>query len=333
MTRANHLGAELLAGNAQRLAGGETSAASDGPPIVDTSRCWICSSTRWQPYQNRGIDRALTPDDVKITDSAYGVTLALRRCSDCGFVFADEQDVAELVHLYEQLEDSAYEATQDSRALQMRWLLKRGRQLHPAARTMLDVGAGAGLLVAEARRAGLDAVGVEPSHWLVDAARRLYGLELCQGVYPHPALEGRQFDLIYLVDVIEHVSNPRQLLEACGKALAPGGVLLVITPDLGSATARLLGRRWWHLRLAHIGYFNERSLAEAVRRCSLEVIDRCRPTWYFRLRYVAQRLVRYLPVGGINRLAERVGILRRLYDTVVPVNPRDSLFVALRRAS
>ncbi|NUQ62881.1 MAG: class I SAM-dependent methyltransferase [Pirellulales bacterium] len=300
--------------------------------MANRRHCWVCGSDDTRPFKDRSIHRSLVPQDFRITDAGYGATLGLRRCRDCGFIFADEDDVAELVELYEKLEDPAYEETQESRATQMEWLLKRAARLCPSARTVLDIGAGAGLLVNLARRAGYDAVGVEPSRWLVDAARRLHQVELLPGTFPHPALGDRQFDLIFLVDVIEHVANPLELLHACRDSLTPEGMILLVTPDIGSLTARCLGHRWWHLRLAHVGYFDRQSLLRLVDRCRLEVVHSCRPTWYFRLKYVAERLVQYLPIGWLNRLAERFGPLRRLYDIVVPVNPRDSMLVALRRA-
>jgi len=301
-------------------------ARSDEAP----ARCWVCRSTDTRPFKEPSIDRALVPDDLKITSADYGQTLALRRCRDCGLVFAEEEGLRELVGLYERLEDPEYENTQDCRALQMRWLLARARRIHPHGRTLLDVGAGTGLLVAEARRRGYRAVGVEPSRTLVEAAARVNHVDLVQGVFPHPELHGRRFDLIFLVDVIEHVSQPAELVEACAESLTPSGVLLLVTPDIGSLTARLLGKRWWHLRLAHVSYFDKRSIGRMLERAGLEPVFRCRPTWFFRTEYIAQRLAQYLPIGWLNGLAGRVGLLRRLYGTVIRLNPRDSLLVAAR---
>ena len=63
-----------------------------------------------------------------------------------------------------------------------------------------------------------------------------------------------------LVDVIEHVADPLALLRGARDYVAPGGLVLLVTPDVDSVAARLFGKRWWHLRLAHVGYFNRRSL-------------------------------------------------------------------------
>jgi hypothetical protein len=53
----------------------------------------------------------------------------------------------------------------------------------------------------------------------------------------------------------------------------------------------------------------------------------------FRVGYVAKRLTRYLPIGGLNRLAQRPGRLRRLFARVIPLNPHDSLGLLLQRSA
>lgn len=294
----------------------------------DGNRCWVCQSGETTVWKQRGIDRPLEPEDFRITDARYGTTLTLLRCGRCGFVFADAREMPELVSLYERLDDPDYEAGAANRTLQMRWLLDLLKRHKPEGGTLLEIGAGSGLLVGEAKRRGLDAYGVEPSRSLVEQARRA-GVELIQGTFPHPGLAGRRFDQILLVDVIEHVDDPHALLEACRKALAPGGLLMVVTPDLDSVPARLLGRRWWHLRLAHVGYFGGRTLAMLAQRAGLRVLARRRARWFFPIRYLAERVAVYLPVGGLVRAAGRAPGLKSLFDVIIPFNPMDSWVLLL----
>ena len=158
-------------------------------------------------------------------------------------------------------------------------------------------------------------------------------MELLQGTFPHAQLTGRTFDVISLVDVIEHLTNPVEMLQDCARALNPNGLLVVVTPDVGSVTARLMGIRWWHYRLAHVGYFNHSTIRDAAAKAGLSVSGNFRAKWFFRLGYIAERLTQYLPIAPINRLAARRGFLRRLYDCVVPINPRDSMVVLLQRSA
>lgn len=46
-------------------------------------------------------------------------------------------------------------------------------------------------------------------------AKEVNGVELIQGTYPHPALAGQQFDVVTVIDVIEHVGDPIRMLTDC----------------------------------------------------------------------------------------------------------------------
>jgi len=295
------------------------------------SPCWVCESDDVVPWRPRSLDRALAPDDLRITDDRYGATLSLLRCHQCGFIFAEGEELDELTSLYEQLNDPGYEQSHEPRELQMRWLLEVAREQCPDARSLLDVGAASGLLVAEAARFGFDATGIEPSRALVDAARRVHDVELVHGVLPHADLADRRFDLVFLVDVLEHVADPVALLRSCNERLAPGGTLVLVTPDVGSLAARMLGSRWWHFRLAHVGYFDERTLDRAVRAAGLMPLEQGRARWFFSIDYLASRLERYMPVAGLNRIARSGSPGRWLYDRVTPLNLFDSFLLLAKR--
>ena len=104
-----------------------------------------------------------------------------------------------------------------------------------------------------------------------------------------------------------------------------------MTPDVGSLAARLLGERWWHFRLAHVCYFNRKSLDAAVAAAGLRVAGRRRAKWFFETGYLADRMNQYLPVGGLNRLLRRTPGIRALYEVVIPLNLGDSFFLVLEK--
>jgi SAM-dependent methyltransferase len=268
----------------------------------------------------------LVPEDLAITDSRYGTTLELMRCA-CGFRFADPDAVPDLVALYEALDDQAYSETADVRRVQQRALLRELRRVRPEASSLLDVGAANGLLVEEASREGLRGVGVEPSRVLAAEARDR-SLEVHPGVLPHPALVGRRFDVVTLVDVIEHVADPVELLRLAREQLTEDGCVLVVTPDIASVAARVLGRRWWHLRLAHVGYFTRTTLTRALAGAGLVPERWWRPGWVFETGYLVERVGEYVPgVGNLAAKHRDASLMHR----AVPLNLFDSLAVIARR--
>jgi SAM-dependent methyltransferase len=249
------------------------------------------------------------------------VTGTRYRCDECGFIFCPE--VGDVLPHYKALQDPGYEQTRQARSLQQRKLLDVVGRYQPSGR-LLDIGAASGILVEQALRAGYQAEGIEPSAWLCEQAVH-HGLPVRHGCLPHPSITGT-YDAVMMVDVLEHVTDPLALLEQAVHHLAPDGVLVLVTPDVASLAARLVGKRWWHYRLAHVGYFDRWTLEEALRRSGLSVVARRRPTWFFPLSYLLVRLGQYLPLVG--RLARRSWAGKR----TIPVNLHDSLLVIARRA-
>lgn len=264
----------------------------------------------------------VSAEDLAITDDRYGMTLRLLACH-CGFRFADPAELPDLLALYGELDDPGYTDGEGPRRSQQRALLDAVRRHAPHARTLLDVGAASGLLVAEAVAAGMEATGIEPSETLSSGARSS-GLDVLTGALPDPALDGRTFDVVTLVDVIEHVPDPVGLLRAARAHVAEDGLLLVVTPDAAAVVARLLRRRWWHLRIAHIGYFTRPTLTAALAEAGLHPVRWWRPGWVFEGGYLAERFGRYVP--GVRPLVARAGD-RPLLRRTLPLNPRDSLAV------
>src|SRR5262245_47694269 len=110
------------------------------PAHPTTQPWWVCRSQHTRPWNAPSIERELVPEDMQITDSRYCCTLTLYRCRDCGFIFADTKEIVSLTQLYEQLVDPEYEHTQDTRLMQMQWLVEQALKHRPGARTWLDIG-------------------------------------------------------------------------------------------------------------------------------------------------------------------------------------------------
>lgn len=291
-------------------------------------RCPVCGAAGPRAFLPASSRTRLTSEDVKITDRRFGQTLSLVECPACAFVFADGASDEELARLYSELVDEEYEAGADARRRQMARVLDGLASYGGTPASLLDIGAGTGLLVEAARARGIAAEGVEPSGWAVSRAEAR-GLALHHGSYPHDALAGRRFDAITAIDVVEHVADPMPLLEAIGHALQPGGIAVVATPDVHSLAARVFGRRWWHYRLAHVCFFNVRSMSTALDRVGLRLIGRERQRWWFPIDYLMQRLQVYVPPVALLRPLARPG---RLLDRVVPLNLHDSwVYFALRQ--
>ncbi|MEJ5207454.1 class I SAM-dependent methyltransferase [Denitratimonas sp. CY0512] len=120
------------------------------------------------------------------------------------------------------------------------------RKFFPEVRAggrLLDIGCGMGGFLLAGMRAGLKVRGVEPSASHSKAATELFDLDVVSGYYKKGMFE-EKFDIVILSHVIEHIYQPGEFLECVVDALAPGGRLLVITPNAQALTAKLCGRYW-----------------------------------------------------------------------------------------
>jgi 2-polyprenyl-3-methyl-5-hydroxy-6-metoxy-1,4-benzoquinol methylase len=100
-----------------------------------------------------------------------------------------------------------------------------------AARTILDVGCGTGLLGARHRRRGRKVIGIEPDWELARiASTRLDAVIPAEAVNAFPALTAR-FDCIVFADVLEHMADPAAALRGAAHLLTSGGTIVASLPN------------------------------------------------------------------------------------------------------
>ena len=85
--------------------------------------------------------------------------------------------------------------------------------------------------------------GVEPSESAIqDASPEVRGQIVCDVMRPGLSADG-EFDAVCLFQVFDHVPHPDVVLEACRAALRPGGLILCLNHNVGSASAHIMKER------------------------------------------------------------------------------------------
>ena len=132
-------------------------------------------------------------------------------------------------------------------------------------RRLLEVGTGAGLFLKAASRAGWEASGLELSDEGAAFARDRLGLDV-RSEREVMSFPPETFDVAVMFDVIEHLFDPRAVLEATRRALRPSGVLVVTTPNFNALSRFVLGIDWAVLSpLEHTYYYTEVTLAAMLK--------------------------------------------------------------------
>lgn len=214
---------------------------------------------------------------------------ALSRCRKCGTVHQLSLPRGEELHnLYRGMSDDLYLREETGRRRMARRLLDLLGGYVPGGR-MLQVGCGYGLLLDEARRRGYVVQGVDLSAEATRHARETLELPVremaLEDTVVDAAAQGEQYDAIVAVDILEHLEEPAVALSHLSALLAPGGALLITTPDPSSLAARITGKRWWGYEPAHACLIPRGTLRKLIDAQGLVLAEDCKATQSFSLGY------------------------------------------------
>lgn len=145
---------------------------------------------------------------------------------------------------------------------------------------VLDLGCADGWLAAHARKVGHEVVGVDVLErpGVVDRVDRFVRADLDQGI---PEEVGGDFDVVLAADVLEHVREPRALLQEFTSRLAPGGVVFTSVPNFAHwyPRARAVTGRFDYdhrgiLDRGHIRFFTRDSFERMARHAGFTPVRR-----------------------------------------------------------
>jgi 2-polyprenyl-3-methyl-5-hydroxy-6-metoxy-1,4-benzoquinol methylase len=163
------------------------------------------------------------------------------------------------------------------RAAYYRTLVRRVTQSIPVEGALLEIGSGAGGLLAEFKRRGWQVEGIEPSPQLYNHAKTVLSGEVplhpCEMAEAGPCLQMRPYKAIIAVDVIEHLPDPFLLSRTAVEWLVPGGCLILQTPNAHSLRRFLQGGGWEQLAPSeHFFLHTAKSLAALLKNAQFEGI-------------------------------------------------------------
>jgi len=211
----------------------------------------------------------------------------LVECRDCGHMMLHPPPShAEL----NPIQDESY-GFLDGSARPYMELVKRCLGRHGGR--LLQIGCGAGELLAVAADLGYDVTGVENSERACAKARARLGGRgrvIHGGIVGGPRLRADQepappntatapvlieenyFDVCVIADVIECTQDPRAFLERVYQAVRLGGIVLIATPSLQSWPARLMKDKWTEFQSGRLHYFTQETLHSLLFQMGLDPI-------------------------------------------------------------
>jgi 2-polyprenyl-3-methyl-5-hydroxy-6-metoxy-1,4-benzoquinol methylase len=230
--------------------------APPSPParVLEQVACNLCGGTATAPFTRKdGLD--------------------VVRCTACGLVYVNPRArVAELTEQYNTGESSRIEYYRDAAVADRRTfaeILAIAARLAPGRGSLLDVGPCTGTLLVQAREAGFAVQGIEINAGAARMCREELGLDVRAGILQPDSYPPDTFDVVSMGDVIEHVPDPLATLRTVARILKPGGHVLISTPNVESAAARMLQVK----PEEHIYYYSGETLRASLAKAGLETVE------------------------------------------------------------
>jgi 2-polyprenyl-6-hydroxyphenyl methylase/3-demethylubiquinone-9 3-methyltransferase len=138
---------------------------------------------------------------------------------------------------------------------------------------LVEVGAGYGMFCQEAKATGAfrRIIGIEPEQKLADICAS-GGVEVVADGYEN-AMFDEQPGMIVCFEVIEHLHDPHKFMQWCAGKLAPGGVLMLTTPNGAGFETTTLAERSHTIDHQHINLLNPKSIERLARRVGFAEVE------------------------------------------------------------
>ncbi len=286
--------------------------------LVKREKCPLCDSKDIFLFRKGNIDiNSLSSEHFKITDSNYGSKWNFYRCKNCSFVFSNPTlDENSIVEFYSNLKDDEYGQEAEGREKNFISILKRLKKIRIPGNSLLDIGAANGIFLNIAKKYGYDVYGVEPSEYLVKQGKDIFGIDIFLGTIEEFETDNK-FSIITLLDLIEHLVEPDKIFQYINKLMEKDGILVIVTPDISSLASKIFKNKWWHYRIAHVNFFDIKSLTYLLKKNGFEIIQKKRYVWNFSMYYLVTRLFPSLKKKkSLQKLLKSINLKIQLFDSL-----------------
>ena len=200
-------------------------------------------------------------------------------------------------------------------------ILSRIESVTGRAGTLLDVGSYLGLFMQAAESRGWRCKGIEPECDAWQYAVQELKLDVYLGTLRTCTFAPHSFDAIILLQVLEHMLDPRHTLEQIYGLLRPNGVLFVEVPNIDCLSFRILGKRHRHFAEHHFIFFTAKTLTVLLSQCGFRVVSMSFPSRVTSIRLLSFGLSTWHPF--LYKLVAPILSIKSLQNSVLSFNLRE----------
>lgn len=210
-----------------------------------------------------------------------------------------------------------------------RFYARLARRYGVTGSRLLEIGSGLGHLVGQLEDSFLT-YGLDVNHWAVRESKSVARETALQtgSAEALPFPDGA-FGLVIIKHIVEHLPHPENALEEIARVTAPGGILILATPNLGSLLKPLKGESWiGYLDPTHISLKPPAEWLGLIERAGF-VLRRVFADGFWDVPYipVVPSLLQKLVFGSLGGLQAITGVV------FLPVRWGESIIVIARKQS
>lgn len=137
-----------------------------------------------------------------------------------------------------------------------------------------EIGPSVGFFLYNAQQYGLKCTGVEMSKECCDYMSKNFGINVINSNKPEEAISKIEKQKgFFFWHSLEHIENPREVIDTCIKKLEDEGLLIIACPNPDSLGFKLLGKAWPHIDAPrHINLFSFQTLEKYMKKKKLAKI-------------------------------------------------------------
>lgn len=139
---------------------------------------------------------------------------------------------------------------------------------------LLDVGCGVNRLLELIRaERGCIGTGLDFKPEIVAYVRDRLGMPIVQGSLLDAKLPAASYDVVFMMEYLEHELDPRAVLQEARRVTKLGGHIALELPHIAAWPGRLFGARWWNLDIPrHLMFFTPDTLRRMLAECGYELV-------------------------------------------------------------
>lgn len=164
---------------------------------------------------------------------------------------------------------------------------------------VLDIGCAKGFFLAECQKNNFEVYGVDISSYIVNHAKKflktnkIYKIDLTSEKL---AFKNNYFDIVTMLDSLEHIENPQNALREAYRILKKGGLLHIRLPGFDRGL----------LEQSHVNFYNTKSLTTLLEKHNFQILKLGEeggflqiPLGLIRILLKQNTYFNYVPLGGI----------------------------------